>query len=60
MADVPGDVDGDYVVTSADITALYNWLLNNDSSAIIHGDQDGEGAITAGDVTTVYNILLGQ
>lgn len=55
---IAGDVDGDGSVTSADITALYNWLLDNDDSAIVNGDQDGDGSITSGDVTIVYNILL--
>ena len=57
---VPGDVDGDGTVTAADITVLYNYLLNNDSSYLVHGDQDGDGVITAGDVTLVYNMLLGN
>ena len=57
---VAGDVNGDGEVTSADITALYNWLLNNDNSAIVNGDQHSDGAITSGDVTFVYNILLGS
>ncbi len=57
---VAGDVNGDGEVTSADITALYNWLLNNDNSAIVNGDQNSDGAITSGDVTFVYNILLGS
>ena len=55
---VPGDVDGDGVVTAGDITALYNWLLNEDDSALVNGDQDGDGTITAGDVTIVYNLML--
>ena len=55
-----GDVNGDGKVTSVDITALYNHLLNSDSSAIVCGDQDGDGRITAADVTVVYNILLGN
>ena len=56
----PGDVDGDGVVTAADITALYSVLLNGDSSQVVNGDQNGDGVITSGDVTEVYNILLGQ
>ena len=56
----PGDVDGDGVVTSGDITALYNYLLNNDSTGIVNGDVDNDGAITSGDITNVYNILLGN
>ena len=55
-----GDVNGDGVVTSADVTALYDYLLNNDSSNIINGDQTNDGSITSGDITAVYNILLGN
>ena len=57
---VPGDVNGDGSVTSADITALYNYLLNSDSSSLVNGDQNSDGSITSADVTTVYNILLGS
>ena len=57
---VVGDVNGDGYVTSADVTALYDFLLNNDSSNIVNGDQDNDGNITAGDVTFIYNILLGN
>ncbi|MBR2147512.1 MAG: dockerin type I repeat-containing protein, partial [Muribaculaceae bacterium] len=57
---MPGDVNGDGSVTSADITALYNYLLNGDSSYIVNGDQNGDGEITSADVTAVYNILLGN
>ena len=54
-----GDVNGDGTVTSADVTALYNYLLNSDASNIVNGDVDGDGSITAGDITVIYNILLG-
>ncbi len=57
---VPGDVNGDGLVTSADITALYSWMLNNDDSSIVNGDQNGDGNITSGDVTVIYDILLGN
>ena len=57
---VPGDVNGDGVVTAADITALYSVLLNNDYSDVINADQNNDGNVTAGDVTAVYNILLGS
>lgn len=55
-----GDVNGDFAVTSADLTTLYNWLLNADDSNLVNGDLDGSGDITASDITIVYNILLGQ
>mgnify|MGYP002854250880 CR=1 FL=1 len=56
---IPGDVDGDGTVTAADVTALYNFLLNSDSAGLVNGDQDGDGYITSGDITMVYNVLLG-
>lgn len=55
-----GDVNGDGVITAADITELYNFLLNNDSSHIVNGDLNGDGEITAADITAVYDILLGS
>ena len=55
---IPGDVNGDGNVTAADVTALYDFLLNNDSSHIVNGDQNGDGNITAADITAVYTILL--
>ncbi|MBP5689178.1 MAG: C10 family peptidase [Muribaculaceae bacterium] len=57
---VIGDVDGDGIVTVADVTALYNYLLNGDDSSLVNGDQDGDGVITTTDVTCIYNILLGN
>lgn len=57
---VAGDVNGDGEVTATDVTTLYNWLLNNDDSALVNGDQNGDGEITSADVTFVYNILLGN
>ena len=55
-----GDVNGDGIVTAADVTAIYDVLLNNDYSNVVNGDVNGDGDITAGDVTEIYNILLGQ
>jgi len=57
---VPGDVNGDGVVTTADVTALYQVILNNNYSFIVNGDQTGDGEITAADVTAVYKIILGM
>lgn len=55
---IPGDVNGDGTVTAADVTALYDYLLNNDTSHIVNGDQNGDGNITAADITAVYDVLL--
>ena len=56
---VYGDVNGDGEVTAADITELYNFLLNGDDSNIVNGDLNGDGEITAADITAVYDVLLG-
>ena len=55
-----GDVDGDGEVTTADITAIYNFLLNEDDTYIATSDVKGDGFITAADITVIYNILLGS
>ena len=55
---VSGDVDGDGVCSVNDVTALYNYLLYDDTSALVIGDQNGDGLITVADVTWVYNVLL--
>ena len=57
---IAGDVNGDGHVSSVDVTALYNYLLDGDTSALVNGDQDGDGHISSVDVTAVYNILLGN
>ena len=58
LAAVIGDVNGDNGCTGSDVTALYNYILYNDASAIVNGDQNGDGEITGSDVTAVYNIIL--
>ncbi|MBR5086126.1 MAG: hypothetical protein IKX31_03865 [Muribaculaceae bacterium] len=57
---VIGDVNCDGVVTSADITALYNYLLNGDETFIATSDVDGDGSVTSSDVTMIYSILMGN
>lgn len=57
---IPGDVDGDGIVTSVDVTILYNYLLNSTTEGMVNGDQDGDGVITSVDITIIYNILLGN
>lgn len=55
-----GDVNGDGYITSADITAIYDYLLNGDTSFIATSDVNGDGYITSADITIIYDILLGQ
>ena len=54
----PCDVNRDGAVTAADITALYNHLLNNDMTYYNSYDVNGDGNITSSDVTAIYNYLL--
>ena len=55
-----GDVNCDGYVTSADITALYSYLLSNDTTYLDTSDVNGDGSITSADVKTVYSIVLGN
>lgn len=57
---VLGDVDGDGAVTTVDVTCIYNYLLNGDTTFIDTCDVDGDGIITTTDITVIYNILLGN
>ncbi|MBR5638302.1 MAG: leucine-rich repeat protein [Muribaculaceae bacterium] len=57
---VDGDVNLDGAVTSADVTVVYNHLLNGDNTYIATSDIDSDGTITAADITAIYNMLLGQ
>lgn len=56
---VIGDVNSDGNVTAADITEIYNYLLNGDMAYFGAIDVNGDGKRTAADVTAVYDILLG-
>ena len=52
------DVNCDGAITSADVTALYNFMLNNDQTYVATADVNGDGAITSADVTVIYDVLL--
>ena len=52
-----GDVNGDGLVSGADVTALYNLLLN-DTPAGGNADVNGDGLVNGADVTVLYNLLL--
>jgi len=56
---LPGDVNGDGICNSADVTALYQFILNNDDSKIVNGDQNADNTINSADVTAVFKIILG-
>lgn len=57
---IPGDVNGDGVVTIVDVTAAVNLILGSGSSGLIReaADMNGDGQITVVDVTAIVNIVL--
>ena len=57
---VPGDVNGDGVCNSGDVTIFYNYFLDGATEGLVNGDVDGDGSITSGDITFIYNLLLGS
>lgn len=52
-----GDVNGDGIVSGADISALYNVLLD-DATSVGDADVNGDGIINGADVSALYNLLL--
>ena len=54
-----GDVNCDGSVTATDVTALYEYLLNSDTTFLSTSDVDGDGTVTSADVTKIYDILFG-
>jgi hypothetical protein len=57
---VVGDVNQDQAVTAADVTEIYNYLLNGIMTYYSTSDVDNDGLVTSSDVTAIYNILLGS
>ena len=57
---VAGDVNCDGVVIAADVTSLYNYLLNGEATHVSTSDVDGDGFVSTVDITLIYNILLGN
>lgn len=54
------DVNNDGVLTSSDISSLYNYLLSNDITFISTCDVNDDGTVSASDITVLYNQLLGN
>ncbi|MBP5560644.1 MAG: leucine-rich repeat protein, partial [Muribaculaceae bacterium] len=52
-----GDINCDGVISGADVTALYNELLNG-TEAGGNSDVNGDGVVSGADVTALYNLLL--
>ena len=54
---IRGDVNGDGIVSGADVTALYNVLLDG-ATVAGSADVNGDGVVSGADVTALYNLLL--
>ena len=46
------------MVTAADITELYNYLLNGDITYFNTLDVNNDGNVTAADITAIYDFFL--
>ena len=57
MSAVSKDVNGDGVVSGADVTALYGVLLDG-KTVQGNADVNGDGVVSGADVTALYNYLL--
>jgi hypothetical protein len=55
-----GDVNCDGSVNAADVTALYSFILNGNTTYEATSDVNGDNFINAADVTAVYKIILGN
>lgn len=57
VSTLEGDVNGDEITSGADVTALYESLLNY-KSATFGADVNEDGEVNGADVTALYNLLL--
>lgn len=55
-----GDVNCDGSVNAADVTALYSYILQGNTTFIATSDVNGDQSINAADVTAVYGVILGK
>ena len=55
---IPGDLNGDGIITPADISLLINTLLGGAEDYSAGADVNGDGIITPADISAIINILL--
>ena len=55
-----GDVNCDGAVNAADITTIYDYLLNGDDSFLVTSDVNGDGYVNSSDITALYDTILGN
>ena len=57
---VKGDINGDGVIDSTDVMALFNAINSGDDLDATVADVNGDGVIDARDVMALYNIIKGN
>lgn len=59
---IPGDIDDDGEITISDVTALVDYLLHGDATAInvAAADIDADGTININDLTDLIDLLLNK
>ena len=61
LNNTPGDVDGDGNVNTADVVAVYNFIIQGEASSITKqaADVDGDGDVNSADVVAIYAAIIG-
>jgi len=59
---MPGDANGDGVVSVADVAEVVNYILQQPSDSFVIGaaDMDGNGDVTIADALAIVDIILGR
>ena len=54
------DVNGDKEVSTADVTAIYSYIINGDSSGFTRdkANVNGDNDVNTADVTAIYNYII--
>lgn len=60
LENLHGDVNGDHSVNAADVTALYNYILNDVKTFLSTSDVNNDNSVNSADITAVYKIILGN
>ena len=58
---IKGDVNGDGDINTADVTAVYSYIINGTDSGFTAeiADVNGDGDVNTADVTAIYSIIIG-
>ena len=58
---IKGDVNGDGDVNTADVTAVYGYIINGNLSGFAEEDANvnGDSDVNSADVVAIYSIIIG-